>query len=116
MQRGRIKLTEWGCYHLTHRCQEHHFLLKFETDRKNYTVRLREASIKYSISVLDYMITSNHVHLLVFSPDTDTLSRAMQFIQGTTAKDFNQRKKREGAYWTGHFNPTLIQNGTHFSK
>ena len=70
-------------------------LLKFETDRKNYTDRLRETSKKYSISVLDYMVTSNHVHLLVFSSDTDTLSRAMQFIQGTTAKDFNRRKTQK---------------------
>ena len=116
MKRGRLKLTEWGCYHLTHRCQERRYLLKFETDRKNYTDRLREASKKYSISVLDYMVTSNHVHLLVFSPDSDTLSRAMQFIQGTIAKDFNRRKKREGAYWTGRFHPTLIQNGPHFSR
>jgi putative transposase len=40
------------------RCQERHFLLKFETDRK----------------------------------------------------------KREGAYWTDHFHPTLIQNGPHFCR
>ncbi len=116
MKRGRLKLSEWGCYHITHRCQERRFLLRFETDRKNYIDRLREASIKYSMSVLDYMVTSNHVHLLIFSPDTDTLSEAMQFIQGTTAQDYNRRKRREGAYWAGRFHPTLIQSGSHFSR
>jgi REP-associated tyrosine transposase len=116
MKRGRLKLSEWSCYHLTHRCQERRFLLKFEIDRKNYLNRLREASIKYSISVLDYMITSNHVHLLIFSSDTNTVSEAMKYIQGTTAKDFNRRKKREGAYWAGRFHPTIIQSGPHLSR
>lgn len=116
LKRGRLKLTEWGCYHLTHRCQERRFLLRFEADRKNYLYRLREASLKCSISVLDYMITSNHVHLLIFSPDTDTLSSAMQFLQGSAARDYNRRKKREGAFWTGRFRPTLIQSGAHLSR
>lgn len=116
LKRGRLKFSEWGCYHLTHRCQERRFLLRFETDRKNYLTRLREASLKYPISVLDYMVTSNHVHLLIFSPDTDTLSSAMQFLQGVVARDFNRRKNREGSFWTGRFRPTLIQSGPHLSR
>jgi putative transposase len=116
LKRGRLKLSESGCYHLTHRCQERKFLLRFEIDRKNYLNRLRETSQKYCISVLDYMVTSNHIHLLIFSPDTDTLSSAMKFLQGAVARDFNRRKKREGAFWTGRFRPTLIQSGPHLSR
>jgi putative transposase len=116
MRRGRLKLDEWCCYHLTHRCQERRFLLRFETDRKNYLHRLRETSQIYPISVLDYMVTSNHVHLLIFSPDTETLSSAMQYLQGAAARDYNRRKSREGAFWTGRFRPTLIQSGSHLSR
>lgn len=116
MKRGRLKLSDWGCYHLTHRCQERRFLLKFDEDRKNYQARLREAAAKYQISVLDYMITSNHVHLLIFSENSKNLSEAMQFLQGCTAKDYNRRKHREGSFWSGRYHPTLIQNGPHLSR
>jgi putative transposase len=52
------------CYHITQRCQEHRHLLRHAKDRRQYLKRLWETSGRYPISVLNYMITSNHVHLL----------------------------------------------------
>ena len=109
-------ITDYSCYHVTQRCQERRFLLRFKKDRRQYLQRLREAIEKYPVSVLNYMITSNHVHLLVHAGRAAHLSAAMQYVSGCIAQDYNRRKSREGAFWSGRFRPTLIQPGHHFSR
>jgi putative transposase len=104
------------CYHVTHRCQERRFLLRFKQDRRQYLARLREALHKWSVSVLNYMVTSNHVHLLFWAESPAQVSAVMQYVAGAAAQDYNRRKGREGAFWRGRFRPTLVQSGTHLSR
>ena len=51
--------------HITHRCHKKEFLLKFSEYRKRWRFWLFEEKKRYGLSVLDFIITSNHVHLLV---------------------------------------------------
>ena len=85
------------CYHVTHCCQEGRFLLRFKCDRRNYLDRLVEAGQRFAVELLDYMLTCNHVHLLLRSGRAEDVSAAMQYVQGTVARDYNQRKHRRGA-------------------
>ena len=103
-------------YGVTRRCQERRYLLRFKKDRRQYLQRLREAIARYRISVLNYMPTSNHVHLLVWCDHARDLSAAMQYVSGSIAQDYNRRKKRQGAFWAGRFRPTLIQPGHHLCR
>jgi putative transposase len=48
-------------WHITHRYQKQ-LLLKFARDRQRYLNWLFEAKKRYGLCVLDYMVTSNHVH------------------------------------------------------
>jgi putative transposase len=66
--------------------------------------------------VLNYVVTSNHVHILVWVPRMQDLSHMMHWLQGTFATDCNRRQQREGAFWRGRFHPTLVQTGNHFSR
>ena len=116
MRRGRTRGVEHCCSHVTHRCQERRFLLKFELDRQNYVKRLREAAAKHAVEVLDYIVTSNHVHLLLWTAEAAAVSALMQHVQGTSGRDYNRRKGREGAFWRDRYHPTLIQNGEHLSR
>lgn len=116
MRRGRFQHLEECCIHVTHRCQEGRFLLRFKQDRRNYVRRLREAIETIPVDVLDYVVTSNHVHLLLWADDGGNVSKAMQYIQGTTARDYNRRKERRGTFWADRFHPTLIQTGPHLSR
>ena len=116
MKCGRVRRVENCCFHITHRCQERRFLLRFQRDRRNFVKRLAEASEKYTVDVLDYLVTSNHVHLLLWTKIGSTISDMMRYLQGTTGRDFNRRKNREGAYWSGRYHPTLIQNGAHLTR
>ena len=47
-----------GIWHLTHRCHNREFLLKFERDRQRWCRLLYEAQKRYHLSVLNYIVTS----------------------------------------------------------
>ena len=58
------RARDWAeptCYHITHRCHERRFFLKFKTDRRRYMTRLRQMSLAHPVDVLDFVVTSNHV-------------------------------------------------------
>jgi putative transposase len=39
----------------------------------------------------------------------------MHFLQSVSAKDYNTRVKREGAFWRGRYYPTIIEPGRHLA-
>ena len=100
-------------YYLTHRCHNHKFLLKYRLDRTEYNTRLRDAVRKHHISLLDFAITSNHVHLAAIYRQTGDLSQFMQQLEGEFADYYNHRKHRRGAFWEGRFHSTMIDGGDH---
>lgn len=105
------------CIHVTHRCHKREYLLGYDLDRRIYRNRLVEAAGRFpAIRVLDYVITSNHVHLLLYAPRMRDLSEFMKWLQGTAAGDINRRQKREGAFWKGRFHATLVETGSHLSR
>ena len=71
-------------------------------------------SRRYGVSILNYVATSNHVHLLVADQGNQEIPRAMQLIAARTAQEFNTRKKRKGAFWEGRYHATAVQTDEHF--
>jgi len=116
MPRRRRGLLDRTCYHITHRCHQREFLLKFEIDRNKYLEILFRTKQRYKVDFLDYMITSNHVHLLIWSRAGQEIPRALQYVQGQFAQYYNQRKKRQGAFWRDRYHTTIIQSGYHLSR
>jgi putative transposase len=87
-------------WHITHRCHKKEFLLKFARDRRRYLQWLFQAEKRYGLSVLNYMMTSNHIHLLVRDKDQrEVIANSMQLVAGRTGQEYNRRKDRRGAYW-----------------
>ena len=103
-------------WHITHRCHRQAFLLKFARDRKRWLHWLFEAKKRYGLCVLNYIVTSNHIHLLVMDTGNNTIARSMQLIAGRTAQEYNQRKGRKGAFWEDRYYATAIQTDAHFIK
>jgi putative transposase len=86
-------------WHITHRCHKKEFLLRFALDRRRWVSWLREARKCFGLSVLNYTVTSNHIHLLVAeNGQPEAISKAMQLIAGRTGQEYNQRKGRKGAF------------------
>lgn len=59
MPRANRYIVAGSVYHLTHRCHNRQFLLKFATDRNGYRRRLREAIRQTGLSLLTYNLTSS---------------------------------------------------------
>lgn len=95
MPRRRRCWADKACYHVTHRCHERRFLLKFAKHRKIYLQKLFEATRRFKVDILDYMVTSNHVHLLLTARHGGEISAALQFLHGGIAQKFNILKERE---------------------
>lgn len=109
---NRYSLGAQVC-HITHRCHDRAFLLKFARDRDTYRTKLREALCAHEVRLLSYAITSNHVHLLTFSEQPAALAALMQKAAGETAQAYNRRRRRSGAFWSDRYHATLVQTGAH---
>jgi putative transposase len=103
-------------WHVTHRCHKKAFLLKFARDRRRWRHWLFVAQRRYGLSVLNYVVTSNHVHLLLADQGHDEISRSMQLVAARTAQEYNVRKKRRGAFWEDRYHATAIQTDKHLLR
>jgi len=104
-------------WHLTHRCYEKEFLLKFARDRRCWTEWLFEAKKQYGLQVLNYIVTSNHIHLLVSDSGAEgVISKSMKLIAARTGREYNARKNRIGSFWEDRYHATAIQTDQHFLK
>jgi len=103
-------------WHITHRCHQRKFLLKFARDRRRYLHWLFEAKKRFGLCVLDYILTSNHIHLLVKDTGSNVIAESMQLIAGRTALEYNQRKNRQGAFWEDRYHATAIEADEHVHR
>jgi len=100
-------------WHITQRCHDRKFLLKFERDRQRWKHYLFQARKRYGLLVLNYIATSNHVHLLVQDTGRGEIARSMQLISGRTAQEYNRRKSRKGAFWEDRYFATAVSSDHH---
>jgi putative transposase len=77
---------------------------------------LFEAKKRFGFCVLNYMVTSNHIHLLVLDNEEEVIPKSIQLIAGRTGQAYNQRKKRKGAFWDDRYHATAVESGEHFIK
>jgi REP element-mobilizing transposase RayT len=103
-------------WHITHRCHKKEFLLKFSRDRRRWLSWLFEAKKRFGLSVLNYVVTSNHIHLLVVDNGPDVIPKSLQLIAGRTAQEFNQRKERKGAFWEDRYHATVVERSEHLIR
>jgi putative transposase len=113
MPRANRYLLQGYTYHLTHRCCDRQFLLRFAKDRNAYRRWLRVGARRYGVPVYDYCVTCNHVHLVVHADDTQAVARMMQLAAGATARQYNRRKKRTGPFWEDQYHCTIVESGEH---
>jgi putative transposase len=116
MPRANRHFLPGQIWHITHRCHKKEFLLKFARDRANWIRWLFVARKRYGLCVLNYMVTSNHVHLLAKDTGKNVISQSMQLVAGRTAQAYNRRKSRKGAFWGDRYHATAVQSDEHFFR
>ncbi len=116
MARAKLYYIPGIVWHITHRCHNKDFLLKFSRDRKNWLYWLFQAKKRYGLHILNYVVTSNHIHLLIYDDGKrDVIPRSIQLTASRTAREYNQRKGRRGAFWEDHYHATAVETGDHLN-
>jgi REP-associated tyrosine transposase len=113
MPRANRYFVPGQVWHITHRCHEKSFLLKFPRDRRRYLRWLFEAKKRFDLCLLDYVVTSNHIHLLVRDTGEGVVAQSLQLVAGRTAQEYNQRKARNGAFWEDRYHATAVETDEH---
>jgi len=103
-------------WHITHRCHRKQFLLKLACDRRAWMRWLYAAHKRYGLCVLNYTVTSNHIHLLVRDRGKGEIARSLQLVAGRTAQSYNDRKNRRGAFWEDRYHATAVETGEHLVR
>lgn len=117
MARAKLYHMPGFAWHLTHRCHNKDFLLKFHRDKKRWVRWLFGAKKKYELVILNYSVTSNHVHLLVYDDGRDeVIPRSILLVASRTAREYNLRKGRSGAFWEDHYHATAVETGSHLIR
>ena len=117
MARAKRHYIPGQIWHITHRCHKREFLLRFAKDRRRWLQWLYQARRRYGLTVLNYMLTSNHIHLLVVDDgDREVIPRSIQLVAGRTGQEYNQRKLRKGAFWEDRYHATAIETGDHLIR
>ena len=117
MARAKRHYIPGHVWHLTHRCHKREFLLKFAKDRHRWLQWLYVARKRYSLVILNYVVTSNHIHLLVQDANgRNVIPKSIQLVAGRTGQEFNNRKKRKGAFWEDRYHATAIETGEHLLR
>ena len=86
MPRAHRHYVPGQIWHLTHRCHQRQFRLKFARDRQAWISWLFEARKRFGLCVLNYTVTSNHIHLLVYDRDRrHVIPDSKQLVAGRNA-------------------------------
>jgi len=104
-------------WHLTHRCHKREFLLEFCTEKESWLRWIIEGKKRFGLRVLDYIVTSNHVHLLVHDRGIrDAIPRTMHLAASRAAQEYNYARSRHGAFWEDRYHSTAIEAGVHLIR
>ena len=81
-----------------------------QADYRRYLDDLGWSINRFSCQLHAYVLTTNHVHLLVTTTETYGISQMMQALGRRYVGYFNLRYKRSGTLWEGRFKAGLIDS------
>jgi len=96
--------------HVVARCNNREFYFTTAEDFKILLDHLREMGHAYEVKVFAYTLMSNHIHLLLQSPDADALGRPLRWFMTQTARTFHRLKGRCGHFWERRYRACLVED------
>jgi len=75
---------------------------------------MEKANNRFDISILNYMITSNHIHILIMDGHEDCcIADSMKLVSGRMAQEYNNLNDRSGTFWGDRYHATAVQENNH---
>lgn len=102
------KLIPGVTYHVVARANRHEFIFNNEQMKSLFLDVVRRARTKYSFTLRNFCIMSNHIHFLIQPGKGESLSRIMQWILSVFAIAFNRTYGYNGHVWYDRFKSVVI--------
>ena len=109
MARQQRVLGSSGFCHLFFRGVNHCLLFEEEEDYAMFMDCLIDAKNDRGLSVLAFCLMGNHVHLLLWAADTESLSHAMRQMLSRYASWFNWKYQRSGSLIAGRYKSKPVE-------
>ena len=100
-------------YHITSRGNDRRDIFLDDADRRHFLELLGEVVRRFGWIVTAYTLMTTHFHLVIETP-TPTLSRGMQWLNGSYAAWFNRRHKRWGHLLGDRFHAFLVEKESYY--
>jgi len=102
------------CVHLSIRAHNGEFLFQSESVKRFLYALLLSLKPVFGILIHDYVFMDNHLHIILFTPSTQSLSRFMQRVFGALACFVNRLHHRTGRVFGERARTPVIQDGRRF--
>lgn len=109
MRKLRI-LSRGAKYHVTARINRGEFALETAVIKNLFLHTIKRAKKKYSFSLFNFVIMSNHIHLIIKPQGDENLSAIMQWILSVFAVTYNKRYNIHGHLWQDRFKSKVISS------
>jgi putative transposase len=106
---------EGAIYHVTIRGVERRTLFEDDEDRRRFVSRLGEGVEQHRVRLYLFCLMSNHVHLLVETPQAN-LSAFMHQLETAYTVYFNRRHSRVGHLMQGRFRAEPVEGGEYLLR
>ncbi len=100
--------------HLTTRVHNGDFLLADEIVKVQLYLLLFFYKAVFGILVYHYCIMDSHIHLILYTPTTEALSRFVHQVLSQLARFINKREGRKGQVFMDRARTPVIQDGRRF--
>ncbi len=86
------------------------YIFKKDNYKERYLYLINKYREKYDVEIIAYCIMDNHVHLLIYSDETEKLSNFMHRINTIYAQHYNKQEKRVGYVYRNRYVSEAITN------
>lgn len=110
MPRGPRLPAPGSTIHVVARCNNRQFLLQDAADFERILRLLAVMRSSYGVTVYAYTLMSNHVHLLLQSPQGIRLGRPLRWFLTETAKAYHRTHERRGHFWEHRYRAVVVED------
>ena len=116
MARRRRYLPAQLSQHIVHRGNNRCDIFRDACDREVFLICLRDASAKHAVAVHNYVLMTNHFHVIATPSTSEGLPKMMHSMGGNYVRYFNRRHSRTGGLYEGRYGSFVIETERYLLK
>lgn len=111
-RRPRI-LVDGGYYHIVTRGNDRRKLFRYRQDYKYFLEIIKKYLDKFQVSILNYCLMPNHIHLLIQAQKSQDIPKLMQAVLQVYASYFRKKYNSVGFIFQNRYKSCLIDSDSY---